>query len=98
MVDIRVPAFNGLMSYALLGFALYAGLMLGMMLLGERGAVAQRRAPMLGPKPRSHLPGVLIGIGLAFGTVILTQALSAGSLPAGAALALDRVPQFFGLR
>jgi hypothetical protein len=89
MWDLHVPSPEGLTGVLLVGLALYAALMLGMLLLGELSALGHRM-----PRPalpgRSQLPSLLVGVGLAFLMVVAVQVAHTGRLPPGAASALEQ--------
>jgi hypothetical protein len=89
MWDLHVPSPEGLTGIVLVGLALYAAVMLGMLLLSELSALGQR-VPRPAMPARSQLPSLLVGIGLAFLLVVAVQVAHTGKLPPGAATALDQ--------
>ena len=89
MGDIREPAPEDLVGFALIGLALFVVLMLGMLLLSEASALGLR-LPRPSARLKLQLPGLLVGIGLAFFMVVALQAARIGRLPPGAAEALEQ--------
>lgn len=89
MWELHVPSPEGLTGVLMIGLALYAALMLGMLLLGELSALGHR-LPRPALPQRSQLPSLLVGVGLAFLIVVAVQVAHTGRLPPGAATALDQ--------
>lgn len=92
-MDIRLPALQAVLEMAAVGLASAAVLVGGLLLLGQLAAAAQRGAGTLA----ARLPGVIIGLTLAF--FFAGALIASGSMISAAANeAFGRMPQVLGLK